>query len=277
MNRLCKKTCVPVIFLVASVSVSAQEIKSSLYERLRSPSPSVTAKAIAEVVPLRADMLRDAAMALGVRAGMSAKSKKYFADIESRKIELDRQYRFSYVLTDSGVFVPPVIVEAKDSLAGNAETLRITKSIFKVLRRGRLQPYPPTWRDYLYVGLNVVDPEEPSEAVRPKGENELLLWRTSFDKGYASGESAADVIYEQNVARLDRDYMGMYRYTALKNDGLMTAEVITASHAAAKENSPADMSVDETTYRLSRQPEFKADPTSWIKAAKTKKAESESK
>ncbi|MDO8728623.1 MAG: type IV secretory system conjugative DNA transfer family protein [bacterium] len=272
MKMTLKRVSFFVTLLISSTGY-AQSEKPSLYDRLRSPSPSPEASAISAIVPLRGDMLRDAAMALGVRAGMAAKSRKYFSDIELRKIELDRQYRFSFVLTDSGVFVPPVIVEARDSLAGNAETLRITKAIYQIVRRGKLQPYPPSWRDYLFVGLNASDPDEPSEAVRPKGDNEMLLWRASFDKGYSSGESTADSIYEQNVARLDRDYLGMYRYTSLKDKGLMTAEVITASHAAAKENSPSDMSVDETTYRLSRQPEFKADASAWKKPASAKNTE----
>jgi defect-in-organelle-trafficking protein DotC len=276
MNMALKRVS---FFVAMSIAISsyAQDEKASLYDRLRSPLASAEASAISAIVPLRGDMLRDAAMALGVRAGIAAKSRKYFSDIEARKIDLDRQYRFSFVLTDSGVFVPPVIVEARDSLAGNAETLRITKAIYQIVKRGKLQPYPPSWRDYLFVGLNAIDPEEPSEAIKPKGENEMLLWRASFDKGYVSGESTADAIYEQNVARLDRDYLGMYRYTALKDRGLMTAEVITASHAAAKENSPSDMSVDETTYRLSRQPEFKADASTWRKSSPGKNSEVEKK
>lgn len=258
------------IFLALAMPSHADQGKTtSLYSQLRSPTPSAGSASQDAITPMRSDMLREASMALGLRAGLAERSRQILADIEVRQINLDRQYRFAYVLTDSGVFVPPVIAEAKGSLASNAETVRITKVIYQIVRRGRLQPQPPSWRDYLAVGLNKNDPAMPSDAVMPKNPAEMALWEAYFDKGYTIGRANADDIYKENTARLDRDYVGMHRYLDLRDKGLMTSETVTSSFAAAKENSANDMSIEETTFRLTRQPEFKADTSTWKKSVQS--------
>ncbi len=50
--------------------------------------------------------------------------------------------------------------------------------------------------------------------------------------GYAQGQKLADQILETNRARLDRDYMGMLRYSELlnKGDGVGTCRGGCAKH-----------------------------------------------
>lgn len=246
---------------VAFVTGEAAGAESSMYDRFKNP---VSAESQSKGIPgVRRDMISEAAYATGLRAGAAQRAGELLSDLKTREVEYDRAFRFSVIETESGIFVPPVIDEINDSMSGNGETLRITKTIYRIIKRGRLQAQPPTWRDYLYTGLNTKEPARPDDAVLPRSPDEKAIWDTQFDRGWKDGIAETEAIYQKNMARLTRDYLGMRRYTALRDQGVMTTEMVVETNVAVRENSPDDMSVNETTYRLKTQPRFNTNSTKW--------------
>lgn len=209
---------------------------------------------------MRLDIIRDAAMALGVRAGFSSQSKKLLAEIDSRKSELDRLYHFNVMFTNSGVYIPPVIEETKDKVLTNGSVMRILSRSYRFLKRGYLALQAPTWRDYLLIGLDPSEPELPASIAMPKEGNdeEKRVWDEAVSKGWKRGIEQANETYQINQARLDREFMGMMLYQSMRERGLITNEIIAGSYVPVS-GDKNHLNLNERVYQITQEPEMVLD------------------
>jgi defect-in-organelle-trafficking protein DotC len=243
----------------AIASASAQALS---LDALRNPSNFSTQTSEQEDPrsTLRLEIIREAATALGLRAGAAHQARKILADLESRSETLDRLYRFSVLFTASGVYIPPVIEVVKNRVSTDGSVMRKLDEGIRIIKRGRLALNPPNWREYLYVGLDVTDPPIPAQAALPREGNELELkiWEQEVSKGWALGVEQANETYKINHARLNRDYEGMLQYSSMKERGLMTDEVIAGTYVpvSGDENS---LNLNEQIYQVTQQPKMVTD------------------
>jgi len=214
------------------------------------------------ITPARASILKEAAMALGSRKGTADRSAVLVSELEARGDRLDKIYRFGALVTKSGV-LPPVITEARDAVEATSDQLRVADRMYRIVARSRLITTPPSWRDYLFVGLRLTQGNEmPAAAVLPKNDAERAYWKEEVLLGYEYGKKLADEILNSNRARLDRDYMGMLRYSELLNKG-MVSEPMVAVAPAVVSGDRNQINVGDTLYRVTDHGGFVTDAKKW--------------
>lgn len=214
------------------------------------------------ITPARATILKEAAMALGSRKGSVDRSAVLVSELEARADRLDKLYRFGALVTKSGV-LPPVITEARDAVQATSDQLRVADRMYRIVARSRLITTPPSWRDYLFVGLRLTQGNEmPAAAVLPKNDAERAYWKEQVMVGYEYGKKLADEILASNRARLDRDYMGMLRYSELLNKG-MVSEPMVAVAPAVVSGDRNQINVGDTLYRVTDHGGFVTDAKKW--------------
>lgn len=214
------------------------------------------------ITPARASILKEAAMALGSRKGTADRSAVLVSELEARDDRLDKIYRFGALVTKSGV-LPPVITEARDAVEATSDQLRVADRMYRIVARSRLITTPPSWRDYLFVGMRLTQGNEmPAAAVLPKNDAERAYWKDQVLLGYEYGKKLADEILNSNRARLDRDYMGMLRYSELLNKG-MVSEPMVAVAPAVVSGDRNQINVGDTLYRVIDHGGFVTDAKKW--------------
>lgn len=222
-----------------------------------------TVPAAAAITPIRANELQEAALPLGSHKGLADRSMKLLAEIEARGGRLDTMYRFGALVTRNGM-LPPVITEARDAVEATSDQIRTADATYRIVVPSRFVTVAPTWRDYLFIGLRIKAQTDqlPFSAVLPKTAAECEYWKEQVMLGYAQGEALADQILQTNLARLNRDYTGMLRYSELLNKG-MVSEPSVAIAPRVVSGDRTRINVGDTLYRVTDHGGFVTDPNQW--------------
>lgn len=208
----------------------------------------------------RLDALREAALGAGARGGLIAQTSIINLALDKVQRNLDTVYDFSPLMI-RGRVVPPVLTETREVYSqGDGANLRLAGRSYKVEAQARFGSRPPQWRDYLYVVYG--DDPLPSAKLMPVNGKEQEVWKSSVTEGWKQGVEQANMIFQTNLNRLNRDYTGMVRYHILALKRMVTMPVV------AEQNMPINrsgdtMSVDETLLRITALPEFNADMKEW--------------
>lgn len=222
-----------------------------------------TVPAAAAITPIRANELCETALPLGSHKGLADRSAALIAELEARATRLDTLYRFGALIAKNGV-LPPVITEARDAIEATTDQIRRADAMYKIVVPARFVTLPPSWRDYLFVGLRIKAQTDalPFSAMLPKTSAERAYWKEQVELGYAQGKALADQILETNLARLNRDYTGMLRYSELLNRGMVSEpEIAVAPRIVSGDRNHID--VGDTLYRVTDHGGFVTDPAKW--------------
>jgi len=221
-----------------------------------------TAPVSAAINPARAKFLSDAAQELGSHKGLADRSVQLIAEIDARAMRLDQMYRFGALTTKNGV-LPPVISEARDAVEATTDQVRVADRMYKIIVPARFVTIPPSWRDYLFIGLRIKATDDvPFAGQLPKTDAERSYWKKQIWVGYQQGRALADQILAANLARLDRDYLGILRYSELLNKGMVSEpEVAVAPNIVSGDRN--HISVGDTLYRVTDHGGFVTDPSKW--------------
>lgn len=238
---------------------------SGLAALLNADAGSAAAASAPRLSPVREAALRDTARALGAQQGLGERSREIEAQLNRRRAELDATFRFSDLMIGAG-FMPAVISEAQDAVAVEATVMRIASRVYRIDEPARPVAVPPTWRDWLLLGLNPsLRPHVPSEpAVLPRDEQERAFWRAELSAAYQIGRKQADDIFELNVARLQRTYLGMRRFYDLFARGMVTAPTIVASSSVIDREDPNTIVVGGTVFRITAGTTFVEETQQWV-------------
>ena len=222
-----------------------------------------TVPAAAAITPIRANELQEVALPMGSHKGLADRSVKLLAEIEARGGRLDTMYRFGALVTRNGM-LPPVITEARDAVEATTDQIRTADATYRIVVPSRFITVAPTWRDYLFIGLRIkaqTDPL-PFSGALPKTAAEREYWKEQVMRGYSQGEALADQILQTNLARLNRDYTGMLRYSELLNKG-MVSEPSVAVAPRVVSGDRTRINVGDTLYRVTDHGGFVTDPNQW--------------
>lgn len=214
------------------------------------------------VSDLRIQMLSEAGRTVGFRGGMAERAGVLKGMLDARAEKLDTIFQFSMVMSSGGT-VPPVIVEARDLSSISEDQIRTANRVYKIVREERFASVPPTWRDYLFVGLVTSNAAEDMEfAIRPKDSDEEAVWRKAVQKGWAEGQRQADAIVAANLNRLTRDYVGMLRYSTLIQMGMISTTKVAESSQTVTGDSKQLM-LGDTLKRVTSRAAFQPDAGKW--------------
>lgn len=208
----------------------------------------------------RLDALREAAVGVGARGGLVNQTKVVNRALDRIARNLDAIYDFTPLMI-KGRVIPPVLTITKDVYTqGDATNLRLAGRSYKIEAQPRFSSRPPQWREYIYIDYG--EAKLPSATLLPRSPEEQEVWRKAVNEGWQQGVEQANLIFNTNVNRLNRDYVGMVRYHVLAMKRMVTLPVV------AEQNMPLNtsgnsMSVDETLLRITALPEFNADMRDW--------------
>ena len=207
-------------------------------------------------------------MRLGTQAGLADRSKIILNEIRLRENSLDARYRFQQLIMDAAL-LPPVIVETRDAVSLDSSVMRVAKSTYRIEEPPRFVDVAPTWRDWLWLGLEGVQaPIGVEPDATPKNPGEKEFWEREVRAAYAEGERQAQKIFETNLATLNRTYDGMRTYYDLYARKMVSAPVLVAASDVVTMDDPSTMVVGSTIFRVTVNPRFVDDAAKWVPLGK---------
>lgn len=203
--------------------------------------------------------MHDYAKSVAIRAAMSSRFDGMEGIIAGHSRELDAIYNFEPLMIQQRV-VPPVITEARDlyNQSGKLQ-IRLSKALFNIERQAYFSSTAPNWREYLkfpkegnaygkfaYVGGDM----------QPKNNAEGKIWADATAEGWELGSRQANVVLEQAMERLNRDYIGMIRFHTLVLEGKVTMPSVS-SYNLYDSNNGSRLIVGEELLQIDILPTFK--------------------
>ncbi|OWY40386.1 hypothetical protein CEK28_03780 [Xenophilus sp. AP218F] len=211
---------------------------------------------------LRLQMLTDAGRTVGFRGGLLARTKQLRESLQARGQQLDTLYNFTPLMSAQGS-LPPVIVRSQDIASISSDQIRTADRSYSIEREERFVSVPPTWRDYLYIGLNGTQAVDlPQHEVRPKNDEEAAVWQEAVKAGWSDGQRQAEAILQANFNRLTRDYGGMVLYAQLRQKGMVSQTKVAESQQTVTGDGQRIL-VGETSRRIAGRAQFDTNPDNW--------------
>ncbi|MBB2156613.1 type IV secretory system conjugative DNA transfer family protein [Gluconacetobacter diazotrophicus] len=214
----------------------------------------------------RDQAVRLAAWSFGARGGEAARAFAINDMLGRYAAVLDRTYDFRTLVLPAGdgatLIRPPVVTEAEMAIAldSSGQSARETRQIYQITRKAALVSVPPQWRTWLVRDVNI--PPPPAEPLRPRTRHEVEVWRVGVAEGWAKGERQAVEVFLDDLARLERDLVGMARYRTLLAAGKVEAPEVAFLHRDTQGGHDM-MRVDDTEIRIRAQPGLDADRAHW--------------
>lgn len=213
-----------------------------------------------DVGEIRFKALEDTAMSLGAQGGLAWASLQINKRMEKDKWYLETIYNFNGMMLSHGV-LPPVLEEGNNSLnLADPNTIRISDKTYKIVQQARFATTPPNWREYIWLPFN--KPEMPNKVLLPRNSEEQALWRKNIKIGWQKGIEQAYSIFQQNLARLKRDYNGMILYRKLLQENMVSAPYVSKTELGVTGDG-SDMRINDQVLRITELPKLQTDSNNW--------------
>lgn len=208
----------------------------------------------------RAKAVHDAALSVGLKAGMAWQLRNIDSVITSMARDLDQVYDFGALMINQRV-VPAVITESRNVYNQEGDyAVRLSGAFYKIERQARLSSVPPSWREYLSFPRGVAS--IPTNVLAVRDGNERIVWEQAVKSGWSQGVEQANLMLTQSMDRLNRDFGGMSRFHRFVIEGKVSLPAI-ATEDIPVSHSGATMAVDETLLRITTLPEFNSKLGAW--------------
>ena len=234
-----------------SAGASAAPQPSPLQHLLHAQAPSSPASAAKNVFKgQRGKAQRRAAYTLAVQTAVHWRYARIDQELKRESAKLDRIFNFRDLMLDKGRVLPPVITASGPaSKIDSAKSERTVVATYRIERAARLVSTAPTWRTYLIHDYPVGD--RPNPVLYPKGAKERARWDQAVRRGWQAGVKQALNLFRTNLARLQRDYIGMARFSRLAAQGVVSVPIVAANTPRIRVQGKA-LSVGEREIRLTR-------------------------
>ncbi|WP_232108648.1 MULTISPECIES: type IV secretory system conjugative DNA transfer family protein [Pseudomonas] len=210
----------------------------------------------------RGEAILDAALQVGVKAGLAWQLTNINNALKLREREFDTVYDFSSLMIQDRV-VPPVITEARNLYNQNGDyTLRLSGAAYKIESQARFSSVPPSWREYLSFPLPSFDRTSLVSALVPRSDEEERVWKLAVREGWHQGVEQANLMLTYGFDRMNRDIEGMRRFSEFARHGQVTMPIISGA-AIPVTREGRSMAVDETLLRITALPEFNDNMNVW--------------
>jgi len=212
--------------------------------------------------PIRAEALKEAALAYGARAGLYARMREINQLLDQEAGTLDKNFPFGPLLLAHNV-VPPVIQTGRNTVRqhGNSQ-LQFADAVYEIVAPAKLAVAPPDWRTYLYVRAS--RPEPPDETLLPDRSTsaEVAFWEKYVELGWRRGVLQADQTFSIQLNRLTRDLTGMALYRELLAKGMVTAPRLTEQQRGVIDQGTL-MRVNDRLLEIAESTRFQSDHRRW--------------
>lgn len=220
-------------------------------------APSQTAGFLS---PLRQKSLEDSAMSIGAQGGLAWASSAINESINKDRKYLDTIFNFNVLMLNHGV-MPPVLEVGDSSLnLADPNTIRVADRTYKIVQQARFATTPPNWREYLL--LTYSKPQLPDRTLLPKSPDELAIWKKGIRSGWDKGVQQAGSIFQQNMARLKRDYRGMLLYRKLLTERMISPPFVARTELGVTGDGN-DMRINDQVLRIVEAPKLQTNSKNW--------------
>ncbi len=211
-------------------------------------------------VTLRTEALRDTAIAIGAQGGLAWRAERIDCVLKCQTKMLDRIYNFRALLLRDNI-LPPVLGEGRDALnIANCETIRAADIMYRIITPPCFVSNPPNWRDFLWMHYEI--PENPHASLLPKNRCEAAIWNCYVRQGWQKGITQADLIFDANLERLNRDYHGMVLYRKLLAQHMITAPFVARADLGIT-GDEHEMRVNDRVLRITSTSRLNTNSSEW--------------
>ncbi|WP_152385738.1 type IV secretory system conjugative DNA transfer family protein [Achromobacter sp. GbtcB20] len=219
------------------------------------------------ISPVREAILRPTAQALGTQTGMIEAANEILQVVNDMGGTMDRTFRFGDLVMGQGV-LPPVVVASHNSasIGEGAKMMRVAGSVYKIEEPARFFTGAPSWRDWLLMGLLAQSgaPELPDNPqLLPQDDKERAYWQEVVQKSYVLGREQAARIFEENLAGLERTYLGMRTFYELHGRGLVSLPRLATTQDVVNQTDANTIVVGDTVFRITVPSSFNTDTNNW--------------
>ncbi|MBN1684885.1 MAG: type IV secretion system DotC family protein [Gammaproteobacteria bacterium] len=231
-----------------------QDLQNINYGNLRPAQPSVG--------HIRKQALQDVAMSTGAQSGLAWRYQQINTMLSQHTDALSQVFNFNPLLIDQNI-LPPVLDESSASLnLQDADTILIADHTYRIIKQARFVTLAPTWRDYLI--MDYKKPELPDQTLLPKTIEERQIWKKYITLGWKNGLEQANAIYEDNLARLRRDYEGMMLYRELLSKHMVSKPFVAQTNMGVTSNDAhTEMRINDRVLRITALPKLQVNSSHW--------------
>ena len=209
---------------------------------------------------LRVKSLEDSAMSIGAQGGLAWASEEIDNKLSQDSKYLDSVFNFNGMVLTHGV-MPPVLEQGDNTLnLDDPNTIRVADRTYKIMQQAQFVTTPPTWRNYLWMSFS--KPALPDKTLLPRTDEEQKIWRDGIQKGWGKGVEQSYSIFDQNLARLKRDYRGMALYRKLLQENMISAPFVARTELGITGNGN-DMRVNDQVLRIVELPKLQTSGKHW--------------
>lgn len=259
------KPFIMMLLLMLTVSCASrkkQEIDPTNLQQLENirVESEPTSEPLFNTTQIRSKALQDTALSLGAQGGLATSSQRINIRLEKDKWYLETIYNFNSMMLSHGV-LPPILVEGDNSLnLDDPTTIRISDKTYKIIAQARFATTPPNWREYLWMSYN--KPEIPHKFMMPRNDEESRIWKKAINLGWIKGTEQAASIFQQNLARLKRDYNGMILYRKLLQQHMVSAPYVSRTELGVTGDG-TDMRINDQVLRITELPRLQTNSDNW--------------
>jgi defect-in-organelle-trafficking protein DotC len=213
-----------------------------------------------ETGKIRIMALKETALSLGAQGGLAWRAKIIDEELTEQARTLDSIYDFNALVLEHNI-LPPVLIEGRNILnLANAQTIRLADRTYKIIKQAHFITAPPTWRQYLW--LDYVKPEQPNVTLLPKTKEEKEVWRVYTEKGWQNGIEQANMILEENLARIKEDFVGMILYRKLLAMNMVSAPYVSHTDLGIT-GDESELHIDDRVLRITALPTLNVNAKEW--------------
>jgi defect in organelle trafficking protein DotC len=248
--------------IVASLGLSscATDFNNSADSELGYVDTSTLKDSSSPVNSIKTQALRETATSLGAQGALAWRAKAINASLTDQASSLDKLYDFNRLMLPNNV-LPPVLAESSNALTqSDADTLRLSDKTYKILSPARFVTTPPTWRTYLW--LTFKQPDIPDKSLLPKTQAESEIWNKYLKIGWKQGLTQANQIFDENMSRLKRDYLGMVLYRKLYAQHIVSAPFIARAELGVT-GDKNEMHINDQVLKITSHSALQTDSTKW--------------
>lgn len=213
-----------------------------------------------QLSPLRIQSLRESAMTIAAQGGLAWASNKMNKQMVKDDKYLDTIYNFHAMMLSHGV-LPPVLEEGDYSLnTDDPNTIRVADRTYRIVKQARFATTAPNWREYIWFTYD--KPVLPDRTLLPRSDREQQIWRCAVREGWVKGIEQAYTIFQQNLARLKRDYRGMVLYRKLLQERMISPPFVSRTELGVT-GSGEDMRINDQVLRIVQLPKLQTNTRGW--------------
>lgn len=209
---------------------------------------------------IRIMALRETALSIGAQSALAFRAKCIDEKLIKEARRLDAIYDFNSLILQHNI-LPPVLLEGRNILnLADSYNIRIADRVYKIAKQARFVTTPPNWRQYLW--MDYKKPDYPNVTLLPKTKEERAMWAECVEQAWKDGLEQANTIFEENVARITEDFIGMIRYRKLLAMNMISPPFVSHTELGVTGDSEK-IYIDDKVLRITALPALNVNSKEW--------------